>query len=179
MLLEFKLYRHVWWLENRSISSDLKNLSTMKWNNTKWNETRLFSNVNRILYTLSTRYLMSPIWQTRELKLVKPNKSPVYVLLWITLVVKLLLTLLINSWRKERCLSVSVSILNFILGCLELRYSEKDTVSWYLLKLQKYHQCSVYKIRLMKCLVDRAYEIRNTWIKLNDDLMNIKNRILY
>ena len=47
------------------------------------------------------------------------------------------------------------------------------------IKTAKNHQCSVYKIRLMKCLVDRAYEIRNTWIKLNDDLMNIKNRILY
>ena len=46
---------------------------------------------------------------------------------------------------KESFLSFSVFIVIFILGCLELRYSKKDTASQHLFKLQKLCQRSVYK----------------------------------
>ena len=32
-----------------------------------------------------------------------------------------------------------------------------------------------YKIDLIKCLIDRAYKINNTWIKVNSGLINIKS----
>ena len=52
---------------------------------------------------------------------------------------------IINKNINERMfLSISVFIVIFILGCLELRYSKQDTASQHLFKLQK-RQRSVYK----------------------------------
>ena len=34
------------------------------------------------------------------------------------------------------------------------------------------------KLDSFKCLIEAAYKISNSWIKSNDDLMNIKNVIL-
>lgn len=52
---------------------------------------------------------------------------------------------IINKYINERMfLSISVFIVIFILGFLELRYSKQDTASQHIFKLQK-HQRSVYK----------------------------------
>ena len=35
--------------------------------------------------------------------------------------------------------------------------------------------CPFYKIGLMKCLIDRAYKINNTWASFHDDISKIKD----
>ena len=68
-----------------------------------------------ILYAASMRHLNESNFADK--------KRPVYVLLQNTLVVKLLLTLLINTSRKRSCLSIPFSIVNSMFGSLELSCS--------------------------------------------------------
>ena len=61
-----------------------------------------------------------------------------------------------------------------LTGNLSATLFHKSTYTRLLLDFNSFTS-RVYNFGLTKCLDDRAYKINNTWIKLNDDHINIKS----
>ena len=85
-------------------------------------------------------------------------------------------TVMLNLLWKQRStklLSFSMSLLIVVTIFLKTTAYHKSTYSGLLLNFDSFTS-RFYKISLIKCLIDRAYKINNTWAIFHNDVTKIK-----
>ena len=72
---------------------------------------------------------------------------------------------------------VNLFFYNLILGCLVFKKFNESTYTGLPLNFKSFTSF-LYKISLIKCLIDRSFKICNNWNSFHNDIQNIKSNLI-
>ena len=72
---------------------------------------------------------------------------------------------------------VNLFFYNLILGCLVFKKFNESTYTGLPLNFKSFTSF-LYKISLIKCLIDRSFKICNNWNSFHNDIENIKSNLI-